>query len=384
MKNIILARPNISIGNFFSKKNSKNDNFNNKLYFKDGRSALLWGLIKSGIKPGDTIIFPAYICKSTLEPLIDFGINISFIDIEMDLSLSIQKLDIAIKESDAKAVIAVHYFGIINNLEKIKNLCKKYKVLLVEDCCHCFPNFFYENSKTNWGDFSYFSVRKFLPIIDGGILINHNKNIVLLNQKTENLKIKILLNSFKYVFVRLIEYFCSQILQVNIYSEKITKIKLRIRSLILKKNKKEKSSCLPNMQAPSFFLKNYYKRPNLLEKIAKIRRRNYFILTYKLEKIGYKSFKSLKKDKLSVPQWWIYYDSTKNLNKYLRTQGIGSCCWPGEEMPETINSRLEDFPNTKKLSNSLCLIPIHQSINNVDIKNIYLSLKEFTEMESMA
>ena len=53
-------------------------------------------------------------------------------------------------------------------------------------------------------------------------------------------------------------------------------------------------------------------------------------------------------------------------------------------MPETINSRLEDFPNTKKLSNSLCLIPIHQSINNVDIKNIYLSLKEFTEMESMA
>ena len=112
--------------------------------------------------------------------------------------------------------------------------------------------------------------------------------------------------------------------------EKITKIKLRIRSLILIKNKKKKSSCLPNIQAPSFFLKNYYKRPNLLEKIAKIRRRNYFILSYKLEKIGYKSFKSLKKDKLSVPQWWIYYDSTKNLNKYLRTQGIGSCCWPGE------------------------------------------------------
>ena len=87
---IISARPYPYIAALFS----SGDYFDLTCYefHQLGWESLLYSLIKLGLKVGDRIIIPAYMCDSTIKPLSSYGFNLVFIDIDENLSLPVDKL----------------------------------------------------------------------------------------------------------------------------------------------------------------------------------------------------------------------------------------------------------------------------------------------------
>ena len=68
---------------------------NGHLFPKNGRSVhhMFWarngiyhGLAALGVKPGDNVLVPAYHCTSLVEPILRYGSEAKFYDINMDLS----------------------------------------------------------------------------------------------------------------------------------------------------------------------------------------------------------------------------------------------------------------------------------------------------------
>jgi dTDP-4-amino-4,6-dideoxygalactose transaminase len=79
-----------------------------------------------------------------------------------------------------KAAIAVHFYGVISDLESLRDHCMSAGIALVEDCAHCFSYRSYAQPAGEFGDFVITSSRKFMPTWDGGELIfaNHADEVV--------------------------------------------------------------------------------------------------------------------------------------------------------------------------------------------------------------
>jgi len=143
-----------------------------------GRHALYHGLSVLGIKPGDAILVPAYHCSALIEPILAYGATVRFYDVKRDCSPNLE--DIAAKiDHMTKAVLCVHYFGFPQPIRTLRQLCDSAGIYLIEDCAHVFGTMMEGVALGTSGDISMFSVRKFLPIQDGGILVVNNPRLQL-------------------------------------------------------------------------------------------------------------------------------------------------------------------------------------------------------------
>jgi len=81
----------------------------------------------------------------------------------------------------------VHYFGFCrNDLNRIKQICDTHKILFVEDCAHAFHLGTEKEGLGITGDFSFYSVHKYLAVPTGGILKNISQKMELLNLPEED------------------------------------------------------------------------------------------------------------------------------------------------------------------------------------------------------
>ena len=62
-------------------------------YFSHGRTALKYGLLSLGLKPGDEILIPDYICDVVLHPLKSLGLKHQFYPVLDDLSPNWDELE---------------------------------------------------------------------------------------------------------------------------------------------------------------------------------------------------------------------------------------------------------------------------------------------------
>lgn len=87
------------------------------------------------IKPGDEVIGVAAGFPTTVNPILQFGAVPVFVDVELGTyNIDALKIEAAISPK-TKAIMLAHTLGNPYNLETITNLCKKYNLWLVEDCC---------------------------------------------------------------------------------------------------------------------------------------------------------------------------------------------------------------------------------------------------------
>lgn len=87
------------------------------------------------IKKGDEVITVAAGFPTTVNPIIQFGAIPVFIDVDfMTHNIDVNKIEPAINEK-TKAIVIAHSLGNPFNLKKIVDLCKKYKLWLIEDNC---------------------------------------------------------------------------------------------------------------------------------------------------------------------------------------------------------------------------------------------------------
>ncbi len=141
-------------------------------YFSYARRALARGLSVSGIGEGDTVLVPSFICRDLLAALAAVGAKAAYYDI----SESFEPTDSPETWPDAKAVIAVNYFGFSQNLSPFRAYSKARKAILIEDNAHGL--FSRDKDGTllgTRGDLGIFSLRKTLTLGNGAALISNSE-----------------------------------------------------------------------------------------------------------------------------------------------------------------------------------------------------------------
>lgn len=140
------------------------------VFFSTGRGAF-WGSLKAlGLKPGQPVLLPAYICRSILGPLKRLHLQPEFYRIDTLLQPDLEDLESQLRRGVA-AVLLVHYFGFPSPAITVRNLCSHYGSFLVEDCAHALFSRDGVAPLGGVGDVSFFSLRKCLPVPDGGLLV---------------------------------------------------------------------------------------------------------------------------------------------------------------------------------------------------------------------
>ena len=96
-------------------------------------SGIFASIIACGIKSGDEVVTSAFTYVSTINTLHQLNLNIKLCDINLeDYSLDIKHLERIISKK-TKLIIITHYGGVPTDTKKIRDLCYKYKIFLIQD-----------------------------------------------------------------------------------------------------------------------------------------------------------------------------------------------------------------------------------------------------------
>lgn len=87
------------------------------------------------IKEGDEVISVAAGFPTTVNPIVQFGAIPVFVDVDLEThNVDVDLIEEAITPK-TKAIMLAHALGNPFNIRKVKELCDKYNLWLVEDCC---------------------------------------------------------------------------------------------------------------------------------------------------------------------------------------------------------------------------------------------------------
>ena len=90
---------------------------------------------KKRLKSGDEVLIPAVCWSTSLWPIIQSGLKPVFVDIDRNtLNISLKDLESKISKR-TKALMLVHVLGNSVNMNKLINIIKKKKLILIEDTC---------------------------------------------------------------------------------------------------------------------------------------------------------------------------------------------------------------------------------------------------------
>jgi CDP-4-dehydro-6-deoxyglucose reductase, E1 len=152
--------------------------------FSSGSTAnlgLIQALLNRGyLKKGDLVGFSAITWSTNVTPMIKLGLGVVPIDVNLNtLNVSPSTLEDVIKKHKIKAFFITHVLGFCDDMEKIVKLCKKHKVILLEDTCEALGS---EYKKKKLGSFGLagtfsFYVGHHLSTIEGGMVITGDKNL---------------------------------------------------------------------------------------------------------------------------------------------------------------------------------------------------------------
>lgn len=109
------------------------------------------------IKKGDEVIGVAAGFPTTVNPIIQFGAIPVFVDVEMDThNINADLIEAAITPK-TKAIMLAHTLGNPFNCAKVKAICEKYNLWLVEDCCDALGATYDGKMVGTWGDIATLS-----------------------------------------------------------------------------------------------------------------------------------------------------------------------------------------------------------------------------------
>tara|TARA_B100002019_G_scaffold292529_1_gene315982 strand:+ start:8023 stop:9336 length:1314 start_codon:yes stop_codon:yes gene_type:complete len=131
------------------------------------------------LKPGDEVIVSAFSWSTTIWPIIQRGLIPVFVDINLNtLNIDCEKISKAINKK-TKAIMIVHAYGNPCEMDKIVNIAKKNKLILIEDCCEAMGAYYKNKSVGSFGDISTFSFyfSHHITTLEGGICLTNSKII---------------------------------------------------------------------------------------------------------------------------------------------------------------------------------------------------------------
>ena len=165
------------------------NNFENELALKvgaksaaalnSGTAAIHLALKAAGVGVGDIVLCQSLTFSASANPIIYERAVPVFIDSDYQTwNMSPKYLEEAlIKYPHAKAVIVVHLYGLSADLEKIVDLCKKFKVTLIEDAAESLGTTYKGKYTGTFGDYGIYSFNgnKIITTSGGGMLVSNNE-----------------------------------------------------------------------------------------------------------------------------------------------------------------------------------------------------------------
>jgi len=143
-------------------------------WFAYARQALAAGLQILGLRAGDKVLVPDYICNVIESAFYDLNIKIIYYPIKTDLTPDFDEIE---KKTDkeTKAFLSVNYFGYPGPMERIMAYCSYHNLFFIEDNAHGFLSKNGDQWLGRYGAISITSIRKSFPVPHGAILrINGN------------------------------------------------------------------------------------------------------------------------------------------------------------------------------------------------------------------
>jgi perosamine synthetase len=152
----------------FENEFAKQFQYQNAIATSSGTYALVIGLKLLGIKSGDEVIIPTYVCNNVLEAVVNVGAIPIICDICDHWVVTPENVMKHIN-SKTKAIIIVHIYGIWADVDEFNKL----GVPIVEDCCHSIGNLPDGRVFGHKGTMSFFSFHatKCLTTGEGGMLV---------------------------------------------------------------------------------------------------------------------------------------------------------------------------------------------------------------------
>jgi len=145
-----------------------------------GSSALQVALTAMDVGPGDDVLVPAFTFLATYEAVMEVGAIPIMVDI--DDTLNFDPLEIEKKKTPyTKAVIPVHMCGSAANIDKIVDVARKNKLLVLEDNAQGCGASYKGKKLGSFGDMGTFSFDyvKTVTTGEGGMVITNNKEFYL-------------------------------------------------------------------------------------------------------------------------------------------------------------------------------------------------------------
>ena len=146
----------------------------------NGTAALHVGLAGLGIGPGDEVICPSYSFIASSFCICQAGAVPVFADVCRDDHV-IDPADIEKKISKkTRAILVVHLYGVVCQMDPIMKLAKKYNLFVVEDCAQAHGGKYKDKKVGTIGDvgcFSFCQSKHFTTGGEGGAVITDNEDV---------------------------------------------------------------------------------------------------------------------------------------------------------------------------------------------------------------
>ena len=183
----IMKSNKLSIGDEcrkFEKKFASYQQRRQCIFVNSGSSAnlaLIQALLNLGkLKKGDEVGFSALTWSTNVMPLIQLGLNAVPVDVELDtLNASSKTLLETIKKTPIKLFFLTNLLGFCSDIDEIKNICDKNKIILIEDNCESLGTIYKGKKLGNFGFASTFSfyVGHHMSTIEGGAVCTDNSEL---------------------------------------------------------------------------------------------------------------------------------------------------------------------------------------------------------------
>lgn len=145
----------------------------NILSVNSGTAALHLALHIIGLSEGDEVISTPLTAEPTNTTIGLTRASIVWADVEPETGLICPKsIESKITER-TRAIVIVHYAGMVADLESIYKIAKAHRIPVIEDCAHAFGAKYKGKKLGYYSDFAIYSFQaiKHITTVDGGILI---------------------------------------------------------------------------------------------------------------------------------------------------------------------------------------------------------------------
>ena len=144
-----------------------------------GTDAIFLSLKAAGIDKGHEVITVPYTFYATIGAIVTAGATPVFVDVGPDYNIDPEKIEAAIT-SRTKAIVPVHWSGLLCDMDRIHKIAEKYNLFIVEDACHAINaqrNNIRAGTLGSTACFSMHPLKNLNVWGDGGMIVTNSKKL---------------------------------------------------------------------------------------------------------------------------------------------------------------------------------------------------------------